>query len=321
MDPAHSFFIIILLVSASAPYICMSLALVESHSSVMKLCTVSQSLDELLYGARGSDTTNLNLDLKSESVWRQFEMFMSVWFPAGGADPDRPAVKQGSGQSKYRHRCSVCNREFSRPSRLADHMAAHSGDKPHSCSVCGKRFSKKINVTVHQRVHYRREAVLLSGLRGQLRPAGLPAAAPARPRRREAPPVLGMRARIRSAATSCTTRADAHGREAVLLSAVSQALCLSDRAQRAPENPQRGEPALLLLLREGLLHPVVLQGSREAPHGTEAPPLLVVPQELQPAGAAEETPAETRRGRRCARSCEEGESGFDHLNGDRTLTL
>nr|XP_020473047.1 zinc finger protein 708-like [Monopterus albus] len=66
---------------------------------------------------------------------------------------EEPALKQKSRQSKCRHCCSVCGREFSRPSRLADHMFMHSGDKPYSCSVCGKRFTKKINMTVHQRVH------------------------------------------------------------------------------------------------------------------------------------------------------------------------
>ncbi|TKS82743.1 Zinc finger protein 12 [Collichthys lucidus] len=73
--------------------------------------------------------------------------------PDTPSTPGEPAPKPSSRQSKRRHCCSVCGREFCRPSRLLDHMATHSGDKPHSCSVCGKRFTKKINVTVHQRVH------------------------------------------------------------------------------------------------------------------------------------------------------------------------
>ncbi|XP_041843484.1 zinc finger protein 436-like isoform X2 [Melanotaenia boesemani] len=72
--------------------------------------------------------------------------------PQGVLVPDQPS-DPASCQSKRRHRCSVCGREFSRPSRLADHVASHSGFKPHSCSVCGKRFTKKINVFIHQRVH------------------------------------------------------------------------------------------------------------------------------------------------------------------------
>uniref|UniRef100_A0A3B4GC41 C2H2-type domain-containing protein n=1 Tax=Pundamilia nyererei TaxID=303518 RepID=A0A3B4GC41_9CICH len=66
--------------------------------------------------------------------------------------PDEPA-SDSAHRSKRRHRCSVCGREFSRPSRLVDHMTAHTGEKPYSCSLCSKRFTKKINVAVHQRVH------------------------------------------------------------------------------------------------------------------------------------------------------------------------
>ncbi|KAK2845172.1 hypothetical protein Q5P01_011831 [Channa striata] len=67
--------------------------------------------------------------------------------------PEEPALTESSRQSKCRYRCSVCGRDFSRPSRLADHMNTHSGEKPYSCSVCGKCFTKKINMVVHQRVH------------------------------------------------------------------------------------------------------------------------------------------------------------------------
>lgn len=140
---------------------------------------------------------------------------------------------------------------------------------------------------------HRREALLLLRLRGQLRPAGLPAAPPAPTRLRETPPVLRVRQRIHPAAPSRAARAHAHGRAALLLLAVPQTLRIQERTHRPPENTLGPEPEVLLLLREGLLHAVVVQGSCEAPHGTEAPPLLAVRQELQPAGSAEETPAET----------------------------
>ncbi|XP_011484184.1 oocyte zinc finger protein XlCOF28 isoform X3 [Oryzias latipes] len=80
--------------------------------------------------------------------------------PAGGAVPDarhdsaeEAAPARGPRPSKPRHRCSECGQEFSRPSRLADHVASHSGVKRHSCSICGKRFTKKFNLRIHQRVH------------------------------------------------------------------------------------------------------------------------------------------------------------------------
>ncbi|KAM9309853.1 transmembrane protein 116 isoform 1-T1 [Pholidichthys leucotaenia] len=70
------------------------------------------------------------------------------------ADEDLPDIlNQNNSSSQGRHQCLVCSRKFCRPSRLADHMAVHTGKKPYSCSQCGKLFSKKVNVAVHQRVH------------------------------------------------------------------------------------------------------------------------------------------------------------------------
>ncbi|MED6239535.1 hypothetical protein ATANTOWER_007709 [Ataeniobius toweri] len=76
---------------------------------------------------------------------------MMIPDPQSLSSAPEPAADQA--KPKRRHRCSICDREFAGPSRLADHVATHYGYKPHSCSICGKRFTKKVNVLVHQRVH------------------------------------------------------------------------------------------------------------------------------------------------------------------------
>ncbi|MEQ2173312.1 hypothetical protein GOODEAATRI_030843, partial [Goodea atripinnis] len=74
---------------------------------------------------------------------------MMIPDPQSLSSAPEPAADQA--KPKRRHRCSICDREFAGPSRLADHVATHYGYKPHSCSICGKRFTKKVNVLVHQR--------------------------------------------------------------------------------------------------------------------------------------------------------------------------
>lgn len=158
---------------------------------------------------------------------------------------------------------------------------------------------------------HRWKAILLPRLWGQLRPARLPAEAPSPARRREAPPLLGVRPRIHSASLPHTARADAHWGEAVLLPALPQTLRLQERVHRSPEVTQRGEVVLVLILWEGLFLVVVLQESHEPPQGAEITPLLSVRQELQPSRAAEETHAETHRGQnwRCWELGEWGGAG------------
>uniref|UniRef100_A0A3P9CMX1 C2H2-type domain-containing protein n=1 Tax=Maylandia zebra TaxID=106582 RepID=A0A3P9CMX1_9CICH len=140
-------------------------------------------------------------------------------------------------RSKRRHRCSVCGREFSRPSRLVDHMTAHTGEKPYSCSLCSKRFTKKINVAVHQRVH--------TGEKPYSCPdCGVSYAQPASAHRRPAVSVPHLSQDLQAAQLAQRAPADALGRP-LPVPAVQQELQPRPRAH-LPRGRALGGSAVLL---------------------------------------------------------------------------
>ena len=49
--------------------------------------------------------------------------------------------------------CSMCDRRFGSPQRLAIHERVHSGDKPFECQKCGARFNHRGSLTRHIRAH------------------------------------------------------------------------------------------------------------------------------------------------------------------------
>lgn len=53
------------------------------------------------------------------------------------------------------HQCNVCSKWFPRPSGLATHMNAHTGDKPYKCPApaCNKSFMVRSNAKRHLKIH------------------------------------------------------------------------------------------------------------------------------------------------------------------------
>ncbi|EGV65013.1 hypothetical protein CANTEDRAFT_113303 [Yamadazyma tenuis ATCC 10573] len=60
-------------------------------------------------------------------------------------------------ETAARNKCSVCQKQFKRPSSLQTHMYSHTGEKLFKCPWidCGKFFSVKSNMTRHYRLHVR----------------------------------------------------------------------------------------------------------------------------------------------------------------------
>ncbi|KAH3859799.1 hypothetical protein DPMN_102622 [Dreissena polymorpha] len=58
-----------------------------------------------------------------------------------------------SNKGHMRYACEVCQRRFSRPSHMEQHMRIHTGDKPYQCAVCQQRFTLKHHLKGHQIRH------------------------------------------------------------------------------------------------------------------------------------------------------------------------
>jgi len=57
--------------------------------------------------------------------------------------------------SRYKHVCTVCGKDFPRPTGLSTHMNSHTGEQPFACIVpgCAKRFSVQSNARRHLSTH------------------------------------------------------------------------------------------------------------------------------------------------------------------------
>ncbi|CAE7116164.1 unnamed protein product [Rhizoctonia solani] len=72
--------------------------------------------------------------------------------------PFPPGGMNGRGSGKE-HLCTVCNRNFDRPSTLKQHLNSHTGERPHLCPVqsCGRSFTVSSNLRRHVKGHKAKE--------------------------------------------------------------------------------------------------------------------------------------------------------------------
>lgn len=52
-----------------------------------------------------------------------------------------------------RHICSICDKRFSSPGKLTEHVLWHTGELPFSCDLCDKKFNSKFKLVRHSLIH------------------------------------------------------------------------------------------------------------------------------------------------------------------------
>ncbi|KAJ0171491.1 hypothetical protein K1T71_013041 [Dendrolimus kikuchii] len=52
-----------------------------------------------------------------------------------------------------RHVCTTCEKRFSSPGKLSQHVLSHTGELPFSCDLCEKRFNSKFKLVRHSLIH------------------------------------------------------------------------------------------------------------------------------------------------------------------------
>ncbi|KAL2082344.1 hypothetical protein ACEWY4_022162 [Coilia grayii] len=70
----------------------------------------------------------------------------------------RPTKQKG-------YACSICQRCFSVPSKLARHLLIHMGIKPFTCEVCGRSFRQACHLQTHLNIHRKKKCTAALGSR------------------------------------------------------------------------------------------------------------------------------------------------------------
>ncbi|KAJ2131504.1 Strongly-conserved Zn-finger binding protein (TFIIIA), partial [Coemansia sp. RSA 678] len=75
----------------------------------------------------------------------------------GPIDPSslEPLSPASSSQRPKRYVCSECNKAYTRPSKLGEHMRTHTGERPFACQFpgCTKRYMRNGHLQVHSSTH------------------------------------------------------------------------------------------------------------------------------------------------------------------------
>ena len=72
------------------------------------------------------------------------------------SQPQAEGVETDAESNREAHKphvCTICDKRFSHPCRLNEHVRSHTAEKPYRCGVCHKAFSLSTNFDKHMRVH------------------------------------------------------------------------------------------------------------------------------------------------------------------------
>lgn len=99
-------------------------------------------------GSSNRDQVNLYTSLKRGKM-----------YPKVIAETTYAQQKTAQTETKQQkgHLCTICQRHFSVPSKLARHLLIHMGIKPFTCQVCGRSFRQLCHLQTHLKVHRKRK--------------------------------------------------------------------------------------------------------------------------------------------------------------------
>lgn len=62
-------------------------------------------------------------------------------------------MANSTGHAPHSHTCSVCGKQFAKPSQLQRHVRIHTGERPFPCCLCWKAFNQKNALKAHMKRH------------------------------------------------------------------------------------------------------------------------------------------------------------------------
>ncbi|VVD00017.1 zinc finger protein 708-like [Leptidea sinapis] len=76
---------------------------------------------------------------------------------AGGSGLGRGSVptleRRPRRDRSKRHVCNACDKRFSSPGKLSQHIFSHTGELPFACNFCEKRFNSRFKLVRHSLIH------------------------------------------------------------------------------------------------------------------------------------------------------------------------
>lgn len=83
--------------------------------------------------------------------------------PGPSIEPPPPVPERRLRRDRSkRHQCTTCDKRFSSPGKLSQHVLSHTGELPFSCNLCDKRFNSKFKLVRHNLIHSEQRAFACS---------------------------------------------------------------------------------------------------------------------------------------------------------------
>ena len=60
-------------------------------------------------------------------------------------------LKTHSPESHYKYPCDICGKKFTRPQHVNRHKLLHTGERPFSCPTCDKTFAREDKLKMHMK--------------------------------------------------------------------------------------------------------------------------------------------------------------------------